>query len=323
MTTNRVLLSVALVTVIAVALLGSQRDPVVDRRDPAVGKAVFDRVQLSMAAATARNDQAARLCEADVNAILGREFAEIERQAETAAVEVSSLGSCTAIIYRLAKEKLGSTASTAGYVEGQIRGRIQPALDTCAQELDSALDRYEVALRGSTVTLATELAQANPAPAGRPIDVAVDIRTDGDLDRALGNLGLNGGIVSVAGGFDAVAIMNTSIVRSLITKIAQLAASVFAKPAATAAGSAIVAAADGPLPVGDVLAVLGGIWTGYEVYATRRQFEHEIRLSLGNALPEMKRSVHTQLMERIRSLQSDYQRAQDRIRNDVAAALTR
>jgi hypothetical protein len=315
---------VAILAVIGVASLESQRQPVVVRPVPGdVASGMYDRIQLSVAAATARNDQAARACENEINVVLAREFPEIERAANRAAEEVSTLSSCSTIIYRLAKEQLGWSSSTADYVEGEIRGRLQPSLDACGHELDVALDRYEMALRESTVTLATELAQANGAAAGKPVAIEVDVRSSGDLDATLRGLGISGGILSIAGTFDAVAIMNTSIVRNLIAKIAQLAASIFAKPAATAAGSAVVAAADGPLPIGDALAIVGGLWTGYEIYSTRAQFEAEIKASLINALPEMKRSVHHQIMERIHSLKSDHQRAQDRIRNELAANLAR
>jgi hypothetical protein len=314
----------AVLAVIGVGVLESQRQPVVIRPVPSdVASGMYDRIQLSVAAATARNDQAARVCESEINVVLSREFPEIERAANRAAKEVSTLGSCSTIIYRLAKEQLGWSSSTAAYVEGEIRGRLQPSLDTCGRELDVALDRYELALGESTVTLATELAQANGVTASRPVAIEVDVRSSGDLDATLRGLGISGGILSIAGTFDAVALMNTSIVRNLINKIAQLAASIFAKPAATAAGSAVVAAADGPLPIGDALAIVGGLWTGYEIYATRARFEQEIKASLTNALPEMKRSVHHQIMERIHSLKSDYQRAQDRIRNEMSANLTR
>lgn len=315
------ILILLILAVVAASNLKSREQPVVVRHAPA--GASFDRVSLSVSAATARNEQAARSCENEINMILTREFPEIERSADRAAEEVSTLGSCSTIIYRLAKEQLGGTASTADYVEGEIRGRLQPSLDACGRELETALDHYERALRESTVTLATDLAQANPSGAGAPFDIDVDARTGGDLDQSLRSLGIGGGVLVISGGFDAVAIMNTSIVRNLIGKIAQLAASIFAKPAATAAGSAAVAIADGPLPIGDIIAVAGGVWTGYEVYATRRQFEREIKASLANALPEMKRSVHHQIMDRVRSLQSDYQRAQDRIRDQIVSNTAR
>jgi hypothetical protein len=310
-----------LLAVVAVSALRSQQQPVVVRNVPSGD--TLDPIQLSVSAATVRNEQATRSCESEINMILDLEFPEIERRANRTAEEVSTLGSCSTIIYRLAKEQLGGSESTAAYVEEEIRCRLQPALDTCGRELETALARYELALRESTVTLAADLAQANPSSASQPIGIQVDPRTSGDLDQSLRGLGISGSVLAISGGFDAVAIMNTSIVRGLIGKIAQLAASIFAKPAATAAGSAVVAAADGPLPIGDVLAVFGGLWTGYEVYATWQQFEQEIKASLTNALPEMKRSIHHQIMDRVRSLQSDYQRAQEQIRNQLASTYNR
>jgi hypothetical protein len=324
--TSRILFVIVafFLAMVGVAALESQRQPVVVRPVPAdVAAGIYDRVQLSLAAATARNEQASRTCESEVNMILAREFPEIERAANRAAEEVSTLGSCSTIIYLLAKEQLGWSSSTADYVEGEIRGRLQPALDACGRELDVALGRYELALRESTVTLATELAQASGSETGQPLAIQVDVRSTGDLDATLRGLGISGGVLTVAGTFDVVAVMNTSIVRNLIAKIAQLAATIFARPAATAAGSAAVAAADGPLPIGDALAIVGGLWTTYDVYATRQHFEQDIKASLTNALPELKRNVHHQIMERIHSLQSDYQRAQDRIRNEMAANITR
>jgi hypothetical protein len=319
-TRNLVLLVAAAVAIVAAASLKSQRTPV-EVRPAASG--VYDCVQLSVSAASERNHEAARLCESEINMVFAREFPEIERRANIAAEKVAAYGSCCTIIYRLAKERLGWSSSTSDYVEGELSRRLQPALDACGDELKMAIDRYELALRESTVTLATELAQANPANAGNPIAVNVDVRTNGDLNAMLRGLGVSGGVLAITGAFDVAAVMNTSIVRGLITRIAQIAASVFAKPAATAAGSAAVAAADGPFPVGDAFAVLGAIWTGYEISSARHAFEQDINSSLANALPEMKRSVHHQVMERIHSLRSDYQRAQDEIRNQMAANFTR
>ena len=231
------LIVAAILVVVTIIGLDSQQSSVVARPVPAdVAAGTYDRVHLSVAAATARNEQATRLCESEINMILARELPEIERAADRAAEEVSTYGSCTTIIYRLAKEQLGWSASTADYVDRRIRSRLQPSLDTCGHELDAALARCELALKESTVTLASELAQANPSAAGQPLDIDVDVRTSGDLDATLRGLGIGGGVLTVAGTFDAVAIMNTTLVRNLIAKIAQLAASIFAKPAATAAG---------------------------------------------------------------------------------------
>lgn len=135
---NTLVLITAILAVVAVVFLQSAKTPVVVREIPAVGVpdrlvvGMYDRVQMSVSAATARNEQAVRSCENEINMILAREFPEIERRCNIAADEVSTYGSCTTIIYRLAKEQLGWSSSTVEYVNGELRGRIQPALDVCA-----------------------------------------------------------------------------------------------------------------------------------------------------------------------------------------------
>ncbi|MFM8577870.1 MAG: hypothetical protein ACKOCN_03580, partial [Planctomycetaceae bacterium] len=76
-TRNFVLLVAAAVTIFAAAAMKSQRTPVVVR--PAAS-GVYDRVQLSVSAASERNQEAVRLCESEINMVLAREFPEIERR---------------------------------------------------------------------------------------------------------------------------------------------------------------------------------------------------------------------------------------------------
>jgi hypothetical protein len=63
-----------------------------------------------------------------------------------------------------------------------------------------------------------------------------------------------------------------------------------------------------------MIALVGGAWTAYDVYATRAAFEQELKTTLANALPEMKRSVHDQVMTRIRGTLDSHRRVQDSIR---------
>lgn len=308
---NRYIIVLLVAAIIGAVSLAAWKTPVPDRQ---LTTGQYERVNLCVKAAVHRNEEASRRCMNDINAVLSREFSEITRISHQAAEDVSTLGSCGKIITLLAKEQFGATARATDYLEGRIKRQLDPALASCGEQLQAALDRYETSLRRSTVTLATELAQSNSGRSDGPSTVEVDVTTAEDLEKALFNLGLNGGVVTVATVFDAAAILNTRLFQNLLRRLGMLAASAFAKPTATAAGSVAAAAADGPLPIGDMFAVAGGLWTGYEIYATRAEFEREIKLAISNALPNMKRNVHRQLMERISGLQDDYQQAQDQIR---------
>ena len=92
---------------------------------------------------------------------------------------------------------------------------------------------------------------------------------------------------------------------------------------AAVAAEMTIAVADGPLPIGDVIAAVGGVWTAYDIYATRGEFERELKTTLANALPDMKRSIHDQLITRIRGTLDAHRRVQDSIRTASTDAFTR
>lgn len=324
------LLVAAAVAVAAIAALRSARTPVVPRPESAGGAAaggrnagLYERIQISMAAATSRNEQALALCESDINAILGREFAEITHEGDKAAEEVTTYSSCCGIIYRLAKDKVFGGTNAADYVDAELGGRLRPTLHACARQLDTALARFDRSLAESTVTLAGELAQVGGSASNASLDVTVAVRPTDDLDATLRNLGFNAAAIGVGLTLDAWAILNTKIIQGLVTQAASMAASMFARPAAAAAAEMTIAVADGPLPIGDVIALVGGAWTAYDIYATRAEFERELKTTLANALPDMKRSVHDQLMTRIRGTLDAHRRVQDSIRTASTDAITR
>lgn len=315
----------SLVAVATIAALRTNHTPVIPRHIPsgtttgpsaAAGHnaAMYERIQISMAAATTRNEQAIALCESDINRVLEREFAEIDRKGDQAIAEVATYSSCCGIIYRLAKDKVFGGGRAADYVDSELGNRLRPALRTCARELDTSLARFDRSLAESTVTLASELAQVRTAVNGSPLEVAVDVGPSDDLDATLRNLGFDAAAISVGGMLDVWALLNSRLAQGLLTKATSTAAAMFARPAAAAAAEMTVAVADGPLPIGDMIALVGGAWTAYDVYATRAAFEQELKTTLANALPEMKRSVHDQVMTRIRSTLDSHRRVQDSIR---------
>lgn len=327
------LLVVTFAAVVTMAALRLARVPVLPRPEPAGGAAVgraggrsaglYERIQISMAAASTRNEQAFALCESEINSILAREFAEIANEGDEAAAEVATYSSCCGIIYRLAKDKVFGGTSAADFVNAELGGRLRPPLQACAHQLDTALARFHRSLGESTVTLAGELAEVGGATNGAPLNVTVDVRPTDDLDSALRNLGFNATAIGVGLTFDAWAVLHSQVIRGLVTKAAPLAASMFARPAAAAAAEMTVAVADGPLPIGDAIALLGGVWTAYDIYATRAEFEKELKTTLANSMPDMKRSVHAQLMTRIRNTLDAHRRIQDSIRTASTDAITR
>jgi hypothetical protein len=331
---NTALIFFAFTAIAAVVCLKAMRTPVQPRPSlplapatpapppPSNNAAFFERIQLSTAAANNRNEQAFSICERDLNQVLALEFGEIARRGEVAAAEVSSYSSCCTIIYRLAKDKVFGGASAADYVDAEVGRRIRPTLRTCGRELDDTLARFDRDLKASTVILASELAQIQAAHNDTPIDVAVDLHASGDLNKLLRNYGFNVTTIAVTSTLDVWGLLNARLVQGLIAEIAKTAGRMFARPAAAAAAEMTVAVADGPLPIGDVIALVGGAWTAYDIYATRASFEKELKTTLSNAIPDMKRSVHAQVIARMRGSLDSHRQIQDSIRTASANAIT-
>jgi hypothetical protein len=139
------------------------------------------------------------------------------------------------------------------------------------------------------------------------------------VDAALRNLGYRATGLGVGITLDVWALLNSRLAQALVTKATGTAATMFARPAAAAAAELTAAAADGPLPIGDAIAVIGGLWTLYDIHATRAEFERELKAAIANAIPDMKRSVHDQIMSRVRGTIDAHRRVQDSIRTASAS----
>lgn len=309
------LVAVAALVACGIAAVDAGRRPVPRRPDAAADAGRYDRIRISVDRAAVRNAAAVEACESQVGSILARSFAEIREAGHAAAADLAGFGACCGIIGRLARDRLEGTSRAETYVDERMQARLEPALRACSAELDAALTRFDLAMRTSTTGLATDLSPAPVAGAGRDAAITVELDTAGDLPTALGGLARQGISLTLSTAFDAWAIVHTSVAKGLLQKTVALAARMFARPAATAAASATAAVVDGPLPLGDVITVVGTAWTAYDVHRTRRTFRADLQTAVDNALPEMKRNVHAQVMERVQAVLEGHQRTQDAIRH--------
>ena len=76
--------------------------------------------------------------------------------------------------------------------------------------------------------------------------------------------------------------------------------------------SGTVAIADGILPIGDIIALIGVSWTVYDIYAGRQEFEDDLHRSLENAVVDTVSSAHTEAVRRAAELLKEYQDFQDK-----------
>lgn len=307
---NKEMLIAAAVSAVMVIGVKMQKTAVIARR----GAAQLSRaMQVGVTVAGSKNQQAFSSFEAEFNSILAGQFPEIERQGQRAAEDLATFGSCNKIICSMVADKIKGTDATAQYVDGRMQAHLGSPLKKMSEDIETALRRFELELKENTVGLARELAQANPRHADKGIALPDGLQSNADIDQALKKLGINAIATGIVIPLDVWAVMNAKMIKSLVSKVATTAARMFARPAAAAAAEVTIAAADGPLPIGDIIAVIGGIFTVVDVCRTQKQFEREMKEATGNMMPDVRRDIQKQVMDHARAILKEHQRLQDEI----------
>jgi len=313
----------ALLAIAAIAVIKLQKPGVEPRVPPETPKIDYGPLIKTHAdQASRRNVNAIQSFQLEIGRILKAHETKLTKAADVAAKEGADYQSCCAIIYYLAWDKVRGTSKTEEYLDSAINPIIEPAVAALAADVNRAVDTLKADLRRSTLVLAKDLAALGPPERQRSIEVDIEGLNEADFDQSLRKLGFNAAGIGVALTFDAVAISQSRTGKPIWAKIKSIALRMFGKQAAKVAGSAAVAAADGPLPIGDILAVVVLIWTGYDVIASQKEFEKDLRTSLSNLLLEASHHIHKQAVDYANSMLKKHQDFQDDIGSQTAKELS-
>lgn len=271
--------------------------------------------------ASRRNANAITSFKLELDRIRAAYDPKLEKASAQAAEECADLKSCTSLIAYLALDKMRGTSKTDEYLDDEIGPFIDPVLDSLSREFEVAVDRLESDLRRSTLLLAKDLAGLGPPDEKRTIEVPPDNLAQADLEQALRNLGINGAGIGVALVFDAAAISSSRFGEIVWAKSKGIAAKVFGKQITKAGASAAAAAVDGPVPIGDIIAIVGVIWTGVDVMLGKKEFRKDLETSLSNQLLEANAEFQKQAVGHANAMLKQHQDFQDKIGTETAAAL--
>lgn len=272
-----------------------------------------EMVRVSVDAAGAKNQTAFSQCKTEIDAILAQQFPELERQGDLAAKDVAAYSACCKLVAYLAWDKVKGTSTAMEFVNTQLETRINPVIIQMASDLDSALRRLDLALSQNSVSLASELAQMNPQAKDLKLPVVMGIKSAQDIDKALTGLGINGVALSLCVPLDCWALLNTKVLETLVSKIAAAAAKVFVKPIGQIAAEILIALADGPLPIGDIIALAGGLWTAYDIYSTQKEFERDMKGAVAGLVSDAREATRRQVLNHADAILRQYQVIQEQI----------
>ena len=247
-----------------------------------------------------RNDEIYKDFSCKLKQLTGDRFNLLYEAADAASRKVSGYGTCVKLIKCMAYDKIRRKDTTDRYIVSKVEPIIKPAEDALSREVNQLLVDMERELIENRSRMKAGIIRQIQAE-NIDIDVSSLFTESSATDGAVFNLGISGGTAALSAVFDAkVAVVSTS-------KLVQLLAEkIFSRQVAEAGATAIAPAVDGPLPVGDVIAVFFGAWTIYDISHSRKTFEKEIRISLCNSMDQELQKVSNMALKRAENICAQY-----------------
>lgn len=261
-----------------------------------------------------RSDEYFRNFETDLDSIISSHSTRMKKAAETAAKNGSTYTSTSFLVGHIVYDMVARTNTADGLIQKKMEPLFDEisALDSLSQK---RIEELESKLRHSTLQLAGDIsALQNPEISSQKFDGSI-VLSDADFDKALGNLGFDSARILVSTATTIAGLYDSKLIPVIVEKVKDLAGRIFKKQIAKGAASAAAAAVDGPLPVGDVIAALGLLWTTAEIYKARSDFEYELKESLLETTDESLQQTKIEIKARAVKLIEYYSELQTEIGN--------
>jgi hypothetical protein len=242
---------------------------------------------------------------AAISSATSPDYAAAKANIKPAVKKLTGLGSCFKLSYKMAKDKIMGTNDAGIAIENVINRRISGYCVKSARQTDILLGQFQTRAVAGSNQYRTELLQRLQLPefAGRLYPQALSGRLDAirQSGGAVKTIAFTSSLTAVSMGADLIFIVAA---RETLKRVL---AAVVNKLAQTAGTAIACSAADGPLPVGDMIgaAVLvgGGIWTAYDLYQARKVLPDKLRTSLNEAVDNFYSTLRRQSIEQAVQLQ--------------------
>lgn len=275
----------------------------------------------SRSAAEGRNQAALTLCTSEIVAVLDRQFGALHHSAESTAAGIATYGNCLKIIGMLASDKVRGRSDAHEWIRRRVEDGVAPRIGECQREVQAVLDRFDRDMAASTLAMAVELAAIGSSGSLTVVPEYAAGLEGLSLTEALEELGFGGLLVTPPLILDVYALLHSKIAQWMITKVVEMAKWIFARPLAAAAAEAGLVVADGPLPIGDIIAAVGAVWTAYDIYALRNHFEMELLQAVRSSLPDARRDIQQKIWSALRERVASHAEIQTRMHDEAKGQL--
>ena len=226
------------------------------------------------------------------------------------------------LVKAVVTDKIKKTDKTGELVKNDFMGPVfSPALSAAGQ-LYGANAAYrndlEAARQRASQRLVIAARHLPGLPSALPVEDALARRTaavSAGCAKALGAAAGAGIGVGVAAGFEALFISQT------VKAIGNLCVRTSAKAAGKAAVSTAAPAADGPLPIMDIIAVGGFIWTAYDIHHMTKTMPKEMKKGLTEAVDKIEADSMAEVRGNARKALDIYRAEESAMRRAAYAAL--
>jgi len=225
---------------------------------------------------------------------ISEKFKTVEGNIEPIIQKLSGFKGCAKLSYLMAKDKLNNSAEAETFIIEVLKeDLIEPTLEI-VKNTETALIQFDQRLAENHVALAVEIAAA----AGlSPIENDIDKKEDFQkLIEKLVGLPKPLEDMAILNVFSAITISIEGIyIKSTVASVQKVLGAIAERMGITTAASLTAAASDGPLPIGDIVAVVmaagGAILTAYDLYKAQFVLKKEVRDTLEEAIMDYKRKT--------------------------------
>ena len=221
--------------------------------------------------------------------IINRNFDTAENEIPSVIHDLSGLGACNKLCYKMVKDKIKHTDDA----QKAIGNSLDKVLKHCkngAAEVDELLKNCEVRLAENSNEFRSAIAAALKSPEYADLDISlIEQQTNEMVQNRVYYTAQSTILAEISVALEIVFIRSTY----------RIISTVFAKAVGKMVGSSsvslILAAADGPLPIGDTvaagIAIVGLGWTAYDIHEARKVLPGKLEAELRKAVQEYRNGV--------------------------------
>lgn len=257
--------------------------------------------------------------EVKLREIINRNFGAAENAIPSVVKDFSGFGACNKLCYKMVKSKITGSSD----LETSIQASLGKVLDHCSAgtaEVDNLLKSFEIRLAENSNQFRSSIAEELNNPEYISLDTSALKKFSEDIIKIHCSVQQN--VYSTVAAEVGVGL-ELIFIRSTCRILTSVFAKSVAKMAGSAAAGAICAAADGPIPIGDVIgggiAIAGLAWTAYDIYHAMKVLPENLDHQLRDSVAKYRSEISQSAKDQAHKLLTEYENRNEQVVNEVSS----